>query len=93
MTKKELIAKIADDTGLAKKTVAAIVDETFDNISHAVSSGESVTIPGFGIFELRKRSGHMGVNPQTKEPVKVPDTVFPALRASKALKDFCSGAK
>jgi DNA-binding protein HU-beta len=42
---------------------------------------------GFGTFEVRNRSARTGLNPQTKQAIKIPATKVPAFKAGKSLKD------
>ena len=50
-------------------------------------AGDSVSLVGFGKFEVKDRSEKMGINPRTKEPMKIAASRLPAFRAGKALKD------
>ena len=53
----------------------------------ALKSGEKVTIPGFGTFEVRHRNARMGRNPQTGESIQIKASNTPGFKAGKALKD------
>lgn len=87
MNKKELISTIAIETGLAKKDVATIVDATFTKITATMAKGDKVQLVGFGTFETRERAERIGINPQTKQTVTIPECKAPAFKAGKALKD------
>ncbi|MEC1612627.1 HU-related DNA-binding protein HupN [Bacillus mojavensis] len=87
MNKTELIAKVAEKQGVSKKEGAPSVEKVFDTISEALKSGEKVSIPGFGTFEVRERAARKGRNPQTGEEIDIPATKAPAFKAAKALKD------
>ena len=50
-------------------------------------AGESVTIPGFGTFEVRERSARTGRNPQTGEAIDIAASRVPAFKAGKALRE------
>ncbi|OIS65855.1 DNA-binding protein, partial [Bacillus subtilis] len=63
------------------------VEKVFDTISEALKSGEKVSIPGFGTFEVRERAARKGRNPQTGEEIDIPATKAPAFKPAKALKD------
>ena len=76
MNKTELIAKVAENTGLTKKDATAAVAATFAAIEGALVKGDKVQLIGFGTFETRKSAARMGKNPQK-----------PAFKAGKALKD------
>lgn len=87
MNKKDLIAAIAEETGMTKKDVSTVVDATFDKITAALVAGDKVQLMGFGTFETRERGERTGKNPQTKETVTIAACKAPAFKAGKALKD------
>jgi len=87
MNKTELIALVAENTGVTKKEAGAVVAATFDAITAAMVKGDKVQLIGFGTFETRKRAARMGKNPQTGKAVKIAACKAPAFKAGKALKD------
>ena len=87
MNKTELIAAVAEKTGLTKKDAERVVSATFETITATIKAGEKVSISGFGIFEVKAREARIGRNPRTKEEIKIPATKLPAFKASKTLKD------
>lgn len=88
MNKTELIAAVAEKTGLTKKEAERIVSATFEAVTASLNKGEKVSISGFGIFEVKTREARIGRNPRTKEEIKIPATKLPAFKASKSLKDL-----
>ncbi len=87
MTKVELIAKVAADADLSKKSAEKAVNAMIEGITNALKAGDKVTLVGFGTFETRKREARTGRNPRTKEEIKIPASIAPAFKAGKALKD------
>lgn len=87
MNKTELIANVAESTGISKKEAAAVVDATFSSITNAMIAGEKVQLIGFGTFETRDRAAKIGKNPKTGEAVEIAACKVPAFKAGKALKD------
>ena len=87
MNKTELIAAVAEKTGMTKKDAERVVSATFETITASVKKGDKVSISGFGIFEAKNREARIGRNPRTKEEIKIPATRLPAFKASKTLKD------
>jgi len=87
MTKAELIDQVADDAGLTKKDAAAAVNATFDAITGALAGGGSVTVTGFGTFDVRERKARQGVNPSTGEKIQIAASKAPGFKAGKSLKD------
>ena len=87
MNKTELIAAIAEKTGLSKKDTERVVNATVATITENLQKGEKVSLSGFGIFEVKAREARVGRNPRTKEAIQIPATRLPAFKASKTLKD------
>ena len=87
MNKTELIAAIAEKTGLSKKDTERVVNATVATITENLKKGEKVSVSGFGIFEVKAREARVGRNPRTKETIQIPATKLPAFKASKTLKD------
>ena len=87
MNKAELIAAVAENTGLSKKDSEKAVNATFDAITAALEAGEKVSLVGFGAFDVKERAARMGRNPRTKEEVEIPASRVPQFKAGKALKD------
>ena len=87
MNKTELIAAVAEKTGLTKKDAERVVSATFETITANLVAGDKVQISGFGNFEVKAREARVGRNPRTKETIQIPATRLPAFKPSKALKD------
>lgn len=91
MNKGELVDKIAEKAGLTKKQIDTILNAITETISDAVSSGEKVTLVGFGTFDARDRQAREGRNPQTGKKLKIPATRVPAFSAGKDFKEKVAG--
>ena len=87
MNKTELIAAVAEKTGLTKKDAERVVSATFETITASLVKGDKVSVSGFGIFDVKTREARVGRNLRTKEEIKIPATKLPAFKASKTLKD------
>ena len=87
MNKVELIAQIAEKSGLSKKDAEKALAATVDAITEAVSNGDKVQLVGFGSFEVKQREARVGRNPKTKEEIQIPASRVPVFKAGKALKD------
>ena len=87
MNKTELIAAVAEKTGLTKKDSERVINATVETIVDGLKKGDKVSLSGFGIFEVKNREARVGRNPRTKEAIQIPATRLPAFKASKALKD------
>ena len=87
MNKTELIAAVAEKTGLSKKDTEAVITAALDAISAALAEEEKVQLVGFGAFEVKSRAARLGRNPKTKETIEIPASKVPVFKAGKALKD------
>jgi DNA-binding protein HU-alpha len=87
MRKPELAAAIAEKTDLSKEKAAEIITIITDRIAQALSEGDSVSLIGFGTFEVRARAERQGKNPQTGEAITIAAAKVPAFKAGKGLKD------
>ena len=90
MNKNELVAKVADQSGLSKKDAEKALAAVIDTITAALVAGDKVQLVGFGTFETKQREARTGRNPKTKETIEIPATTVPVFKAGKALKDKVS---
>ena len=92
MKKNDLVAVVAEKTGLTKKDSAAAVEAVLDSITEALVAGDKVALVGFGTFAVKERAAREGVNPAMAkdgkvEKVIIPASKVPSFKAGKALKD------
>jgi nucleoid DNA-binding protein len=65
MTKRDLVVRISEETGLVQQDVLNIVQRTLDYIAEAVSKGSKVELRNFGVFEVKVRKARIGRNPNS----------------------------
>ncbi|MCR4379185.1 MAG: HU family DNA-binding protein [Rhodospirillales bacterium] len=87
MNKNDLIAAVADTTGMTKADATKAVDGVLESVTGALKSGDEVRLVGFGTFSVAKRAASTGRNPRTGESIKIPASKQPKFKAGKALKD------
>ena len=87
MNKSELIAAVAQQSGMAKKDAERVINAAIDCVTAALMKGEKVQLSGFGIFEVKDREARVGRNPKTREAVQIPATKVPTFKPSQSLKD------
>lgn len=87
MNKTELIAAVAEKTGMSKKDTEIVIAATLNTITEALAEEEKVQLVGFGSFEVKKRAARTGLNPRTKQTIAIPASKAPVFKAGKALKD------
>ena len=95
MNKKELVAKLAERTGLSQVKSMEVVNALFDAdsgiIANELDAGNKVSVPGFGTFDIKVRAARTGTNPATQDKIKIPERKFPAFRPGKNLKERITG--
>lgn len=72
MTKKDIVLKIAAETGVKQIDVKKVVQRTLDHIIASLERNETVELRNFGVFKVRQRRGRLGRNPRTGQEVPVP---------------------
>ncbi|NKB16770.1 MAG: HU family DNA-binding protein [Sphingomonadales bacterium] len=87
MNKQELIAAVADASGLSRADAGKAVEGVFDSITKALKKGDEVRLVGFGTFATQKRKASTGRNPRTGETMKISASTQPKFKAGKGLKD------
>ena len=90
MNKAELVAAIAENAGLSKKDSEKALAAFVSVVTDELKKGEKVQLVGFGTFEVRERAARTGINPQTKQTIKIAASKNPVFKAGKALKDTVS---
>lgn len=73
ITKKELIDRIADQTGQRRVQVKRVVQQFLDGVIAELGSGNRLEFRDFGVFETKVRKARRAQNPKTLEPVSVPE--------------------
>ena len=88
MNKGEFLKAMADKASCSLKEAGVAYDAFVEALTDALKAGEKVQLVGFGTFEVRAKAAREGINPQTKEKVKIAATKAPALKFGKAYKDL-----
>jgi DNA-binding protein HU-beta len=91
MTKTQLVAALAEEMGSDKKTAGTALDSIISVITHEVSGGGAVTLPGVGKIYCRERPERMVRNPATGEQIKKDADKVVKMTIAKALKDSVNG--
>ena len=71
MNKSHLVAHVADELRTSRLQAALLVDTVLGGIKKGLRKDESVTLTGFGTFELKDRKERVGRNPHTGEPIRI----------------------
>ena len=87
MNKSEFIQAMSEKSGLTVKDATTALNATLEVIQESLQKGESVSLVGFGAFEVKERAARTGRNPQTKQPIEIPASKAPSFKAGKPLKE------
>lgn len=91
MNKSELVAAIAEATGLSKAASERVIQSFTTTVQNSLAKGEDVTLIGFGTFTVRERAARTGRNPQTGQEIQIKASKVPAFKPGKGLKDAIVG--
>lgn len=84
MTKADIIASIAEETGLERAEVLKTVEAFMESVRGSLSKGENVYLRGFGSFIVKKRAKKTGRNISKKTTIVIPAHNIPAFKPSKS---------
>jgi nucleoid DNA-binding protein len=91
MTKRDLVIRISEETGLVQQQVLDILQKTLDVMSNALAKGEKVELRNFGIFEIRVRKARTGRNPNHPgTDVPIPERAVVRFKAGKEMREAVS---
>ena len=87
MKKVELVEAVATKAGLTKADAARALDAAIEGITTGLKKEGKVALVGFGTFTAKKRAAREGINPLTKEAIKIPAKTVASFKAGSKLKD------
>ena len=93
MNRKELIEALAKKTESTKADAERNIASLIEIITATLKKGDSITLVGFGSFEVRKRAARVGRNPKTGAELKIKASKVPAFKAGATLKAAVNGVK
>ena len=89
MTKRDLVLRISEHTGMAQPKVMDVVQRALAYITEAVSQGRKVEIRNFGVFEVRIRKARIGRNPHDPgADVAIPPRAVVKFKPGKEMRDI-----
>jgi nucleoid DNA-binding protein len=87
MTKRDLVVRISNETGLIQQQVLDVVQKTLDYIAEALAKGEKVELRNFGVFEVKIRKARVGRNPNAPETdVPIPQRAVVKFKPGKEMR-------
>ena len=87
LTKRALVIRISNETGLGQQEVFGVVQKTLDYITEALAKGDKVELRNFGVFEVKVRKARVGRNPNKPETdVPIPARSMVKFKAGKEMR-------
>lgn len=87
MNKSELIERMALQADLSKASATRALDAALVAITEALARGESVTLVGFGSFEVTRRAARDGRDPRNGAEIRIAPSAVAKFRPGKGLKE------
>ena len=88
MTKRDLVVRISEETGLVQQDVLNVVQKTLDYIGEAVAQGTKVELRNFGVFEVKIRKARVGRNPNAPAAdVRIPPRAVVKFKPGKEMRE------
>lgn len=87
MNNKELITTLSKTTGKKTAETAEWIDRLSIIIGNTLAEGNTISIQGFGTFEVKKKEERISVNPVTKKRFLIPPKLVPVFKPSATLKN------
>jgi len=87
LTKRDLVVRISNESGLVQQQVLDVVQKTLDYIADALAKGDKVELRNFGVFEVKVRKARVGRNPNAPETdVPIPQRAVVKFKAGKEMR-------
>src|SRR5688572_28258536 len=87
LTKRDLVIRISNETGMVQQDVLNIIQKTLDYLTESLAKGQSVELRNFGVFEVKLRKARVGRNPNKPEnDVPIPPRAVVKFKAGKEMK-------
>lgn len=87
MNNKEFIAELAQRTGYTQADAQSLVNALIEEMCNRFDEGDTVSIPTFGVFEVKKRLERVVVSPSTGKRMLVPPKLVLAFRPVASIKE------
>jgi nucleoid DNA-binding protein len=88
LTKRDLVVRISEETGLVQQQVLEVIQKNLDYISEALAKGNDVELRNFGVFEVKVRKARVGRNPNKPETdVPIPARSVVKFKAGKEMRE------
>lgn len=87
ITKKDLIDRISEKSGVRRSTVKDVVQMFLDQITDELAAGNRLEFRDFGVFEVKSRAARTAQNPKTLQRVSVPPKRSVKFKGGRLMRD------
>ena len=89
LTKRDLVTRISNETGLVQQQVLDVIQKTLDHIAESLAKGDKVELRNFGVFEVKVRKARVGRNPNSPETdVPIPARPVVKFKSGKEMRAY-----
>jgi nucleoid DNA-binding protein len=87
LTKRDLVVRISEETGLIQQQALEVIQKTLDYVTEALAKGDKVELRKFGVFEVKVRKARIGRNPNAPATdVPIPERSVVKFKAGKEMR-------
>lgn len=87
LTKRDLVVRISNETGMVQKDVLNVVQKTLDYLTESLTKGQTVELRNFGVFEIKLRKARVGRNPnKPQSDVPIPPRAVVKFKPGKEMR-------
>jgi nucleoid DNA-binding protein len=88
MTKRDIVLRISEETGLVQQNVLQVIQKLLDCISETVAKGGNVELRNFGVFDVQVRKARVGRNPRLpSKDIRIPPRAVVKFKAGKEMRE------
>lgn len=91
--KAEILEAVASESGMTKTDAARALDAVVRYMHQAFRKRQRIAVPGLGTFAVAERKARLGVNPRTKDTIRIPAATTVRFKAGKELRDLLNRKK
>lgn len=92
VTKADLIAAVADQTGIEKAHVSETVEAFFTVVKDSLAKGENIYVRGFGSFVNKKRAKKVARNISKNTAIVIDEHYVPSFKPAKVFVEQVKGS-
>lgn len=86
VTKRELVQRIADKTGVQQISAKEVIQTFLDEIINELARGNRLEFRDFGVFEPKTKACRVARNPRTGDKVEVPEKTTVKFKVGRLMK-------